>query len=44
MASLSDSFPSPNNSMEIVNGTIDEFIDNLQLTWAINAAEGVVGR
>ncbi|ATZ46739.1 hypothetical protein BCIN_02g01100 [Botrytis cinerea B05.10] len=42
MTSLSDSFPSPNNSMEIVNGTIDEFIDNLQLTWAINAAEGVV--
>ncbi|TGO63703.1 hypothetical protein BCON_0011g00440 [Botryotinia convoluta] len=42
MAPLSDSFPSPNNSIEIVTETIDEFIDKLQLTWAVNAAKGLV--
>ncbi|TGO24992.1 hypothetical protein BPAE_0090g00360 [Botrytis paeoniae] len=42
MPPLSDSFPSPNNSIEIVTGTIDEFIDKLQITWAVNAAKGLV--
>ncbi|KAF7933309.1 hypothetical protein BELL_0539g00060 [Botrytis elliptica] len=42
MPPLSDSFPSPNNSIEIVTGTIDEFMDKLQITWAVNAAKGIV--
>ncbi|KAF7960142.1 hypothetical protein EAE96_001741 [Botrytis aclada] len=42
MAPLSDSFPSPNNSIEVVTRTIDEFIDKLQINWAVNAAKGLV--
>ncbi|KAF7898920.1 uncharacterized protein EAF01_008133 [Botrytis porri] len=42
MAQLSDGFPSPNNSLEIVTRTVDEFIDKLQVTWAVNAAKGLV--
>ncbi|TGO13483.1 hypothetical protein BTUL_0069g00500 [Botrytis tulipae] len=42
MPPLSDSSPSPNNSIEIVTRTINEFMDKLQLTWAINAAKGLV--
>ncbi|TGO35308.1 hypothetical protein BHYA_0163g00230 [Botrytis hyacinthi] len=42
MPPLSDSSPSPNNSIEIVTRAIDGFMDKLQLTWAINAAKGLV--
>ncbi|KAF7922410.1 uncharacterized protein EAE97_011152 [Botrytis byssoidea] len=42
MPPLLDTSPSPNNSIEIVTRTINEFMDKLQLTWAINAAKGLV--
>ncbi|KAG4035784.1 hypothetical protein MFRU_001g05520 [Monilinia fructicola] len=41
MADLPNESPYPSSAIEAVAATIDEFIDQLQLTWAINSAKGV---